>query len=137
MTMRASVSGMNETHYIFIMSSSTNSFGTLFVEVMDLVKCLLLVIILNYVSTQPSHSDQHEDAFHSILGTLKLNNTLLRLQDVNVILTRLGIHDCSNATKHKVQTCILHSKSLTLYALKMCNFSTNSFRSPYDMSALS
>ncbi|CAB3997752.1 ---NA---, partial [Paramuricea clavata] len=86
---------------------------------MDLVKCLLLVIILNYVSTEPSHSDKHEDAFHSILETLKLNNTLLRLQDVNVILTKLGlIHDCSNATKHKCVT----AESL----FKIFNISTTS-----------
>ena len=68
---------------------------------MDLLKSLLLVVILNNVLTEPLHSDEHEDAFHIILNFVKSNDTL-RLEDVNSILTKLQIHDCSNATQHKV-----------------------------------
>ena len=59
-----------------------------------------------YVPTETVHHDEHEeDAFHSILETMKVNDTL-RLQDVNSILTKLEIHECSNTTQHKVQILI-------------------------------
>ena len=75
---------------------------------MELMKYFLLVLILN-VSTEPSHSDEHEDAFHVILETLKLNETL-RLEDVNSILTTLQINNCSNATQRKVPTYTIVTK---------------------------
>jgi hypothetical protein len=81
----------------------------LFGGVMELIKFFLLVLILNYVSTEPSHSDEHEDAFHVILETLKLNETL-RLEDVNSILTTLQINNCSNATQRKVPTYTIVTK---------------------------
>jgi hypothetical protein len=42
---------------------STRSFGELFGGVMELLKCLFLVLLLNNVATESSHSHEHDDAF--------------------------------------------------------------------------
>ena len=73
---------------------------------MELFKCLFLISIIKYASTELSHSDEHQDAFDSILETLKLNDTVRLLQraDVSNVLEMLGIQNCSNVKQHKVAT---------------------------------
>ena len=83
---------------------------------MELLKFLFLISMFCRVSlTEPTHSEgREEDAFHSIVNTLGLNETL-RLEDVNSILTQLEIHDCSNAT-NKVQ--VVYGKLVTCMPTK-------------------
>lgn len=87
---------------------------------MELLRCLFLILVFSCVSlTEPVHSKGHEqDAFHSIINTLGLNETL-QLEDVNSILTQLEILDCSNSTNKvrivtygKLVTCIPTNESV-------------------------
>ena len=65
--------------------------------------------------TEPAHSEEHKDAFRSMMDTLGLNETL-RLEDVNSILTQLDIRHCSNAT-NKVQI-VTYDKLVTSIPMK-------------------
>lgn len=68
---------------------------------MALSKCLFFVSLFSCVLlTEPVHPGEHgPDAFHSILNTLGLSETL-QIGDVNSILAKLEIHNniCSNAS---------------------------------------